>query len=245
MTNASTGSSLVISDYWGTTVSIDYVSLLNMPKATVNADLYCYGLLVTSGDWGGVKLSDLLNQVGVDQAVASISFTATDGYRALIPLNTAMRSDVIIAYDLDGTPLSEGLRLIVPGANGNIWIAKITSIGMSNTVVPQSIGEAGLPVSAPALNSDSNTAVQQNTQQQQLPTPTPGPTSKPSLQPANKPVQPAPTPTNVTAPAQQNSNPQNNSIPVEVGYFVALFGFVVVLAVGLLVYRRRRLVVQR
>jgi hypothetical protein len=238
MSTASSGSDLKISNLLGATTSLTPANLLSMPKTTVNAGLYCYGLLVASGDWNGVKLSDLLNQAGLDPAVASISFTASDGYTVALPINIATRPDVIIAYDLDGAPLSEGLRLVVPDVNGNIWIAQITSINMSLVVVTQSIGEAGLPVNAPALNSDSNTSVQQIIQQQQLPTPTPASTIKPS-------TQPAPTPTNATAPAQQNSNPQNNSLPVEVGYGVALFAFVVVLAVGLLIYRVRRLVVQR
>ena len=86
---------------------------------------------------GGIKLSDLLNQIGIDQSVATIDFTAQDGYLVSMPINTAMGSDIIVAYDLEGAQLKGALRLVVPEANGNIWIARITSIKMSLSSVDQ------------------------------------------------------------------------------------------------------------
>jgi len=82
-------------------------------------------------------LPDLLNQAGIDPSVATVDFIAQDGYSVSIPINTAMRSDIIVAYDLDSAQLNEVLRLVVPEANGNIWIARITSINMSISSVDQ------------------------------------------------------------------------------------------------------------
>jgi DMSO/TMAO reductase YedYZ molybdopterin-dependent catalytic subunit len=239
MSTASASSNLQITTLSGTTTTLTSANLLNMNKTFVTADLSCYGLSVANGDWGGVKLSSLLNQAGLDPTVTSINFKAQDGYIVAISINTALRSDVIIAYELDGALLSEGLRLVVPGANGNIWIAQITLISMSTGVVEQSIGESGSAPS-PAPYSEPNITTQQTTQQQQqLPTPTPSVTSKPNTQPENS-IQPDPVPTNTTDSRQQNINPPNSGLSVDDGYGVVLFGFVVVLAVGLLIYRRRR-----
>jgi hypothetical protein len=52
-----------------------------MPKTIVNANLLCYGLLIALGDWGGVKLSYLLNQAGLDTSVESINFARQTGTR--------------------------------------------------------------------------------------------------------------------------------------------------------------------
>lgn len=128
---------LTITNLNRTTINLSYDDLLAMPKTTISADLSCYGNLIFSGAWGGVRLSDLLNLAVIDQSVVAIDFTAQDGYSVSIPINTAMRSDVIVAYDLDGSQLNEVLRLVVPEANGNIWIGRITSIEMSISSVDQ------------------------------------------------------------------------------------------------------------
>ena len=116
-----------------TTATYTYNQLLAMPQTTVTADLSCDGSLIAGGDWEGVSLSYLLQQVGVDPAVASVDFLASDGYTVAIPLSEAMQPNVIIAYagaQSDGT-----LRLVVPGENGPIWIDMITSITMSNAAI--------------------------------------------------------------------------------------------------------------
>ena len=60
----------------GTTVNYSYDQLLAMPMTNVSGALYCYGNIVTFGVWGGVSLSYLLQQAGLDPAVASIDFLA-------------------------------------------------------------------------------------------------------------------------------------------------------------------------
>ena len=62
-----------------------------MPKTTTYAELYCYGDLLTSGYWGGVMLSDLINQTQISSEIASIEFFASDGYRVNIPIDLAMQ----------------------------------------------------------------------------------------------------------------------------------------------------------
>ncbi len=115
----------------GKTVTLSHDQLLSMPKTIVNADLFCYGMLLTSENWGGVKLSLLLETSELDLQASSVDFYAQDGYKATVPFCRAIQPDVIVAYDKDGVPLPETLRLVVPGANGAVWIAMITSIELS------------------------------------------------------------------------------------------------------------------
>ena len=236
---ASPDSTLQISNLSGTTITVTYANLLTMPKTTVSADLYCYGALLTSGDWGGVKLSDLLDLVGLDSSVGSIRFTAQDGYAAGIPIETAMRSDVIVAYEENGVPLAEGLRLVIPGANGNIWIAQITSISMSTAALYDSQGQPGNSATSPATPPDSNTTTNPTTQQTSTQQQVQPQTSTPKNQTAIQPVAP---PANIIEPEQspQHQGSSSQGVPVEVGYGVALFGFIAVIAVGFVVFRRRK-----
>ena len=104
---------LGVTDLSGTYAEFTYAHILEMPKTIVNADLYCDGALATYGDWGGVLLGYLLTQAQITPPeVGSIQFVASDGYQTALPINIAI--DLIIAYERNGQPLAEGLRLIVP-----------------------------------------------------------------------------------------------------------------------------------
>ena len=111
------------------TLTITLADIIAMPRTTVGAELTCYGLPLQDGDWTGVKLGFLLGEVGVIEPNMAVTFKASDGYEVKdFPMAVAMREDVILAYELDGQPLPETIRLVVPGANGNVWIKLITQI---------------------------------------------------------------------------------------------------------------------
>ncbi|MCW4004079.1 MAG: molybdopterin-dependent oxidoreductase [Candidatus Bathyarchaeota archaeon] len=169
----------------GTTITLPPDYLLTLPKTTVYAELYCYGNLVTDGYWGGVKLTDLISQAGgLDENVDSIYFEAQDGYKVHIPIKTAVREDVLVAYEKDGAPLPEGLRLVIPNANGNLWIALITSMTMSTLQIPEgrSSGTDSSPLSIPFTPSQQAST---QPQPQVQPTPTMQPDNNINTTPVN------------------------------------------------------------
>jgi hypothetical protein len=231
---ASTEGNLKVINLAGTTVNYTYDQLMAMPKSNVSADLNCYGAPVTSGNWSGVSLSYLLQQVGMDPAVSSIDFLAQDGYAVNIPLQVAMQPGVIIAYEVNGSPLSEGLRLVVPGANGNIWIALITSITMSTSVISVSQSVAGNGIEPPTDSTGQSSTQQQEPVQTQPTTPKNENSTEPVVPPAN-----------VTQPAQKASTPPESSpeglgFPVVVAYAIALGATVALVAVGYFIHKDRR-----
>jgi hypothetical protein len=222
----------------GTTTNITYDQLLAFPKTTVNAEIYCYGIPITGGTWGGVMLSELLNQTGVDPGVVSLSFTAQDGYKVNIPIADALRSDVILAYEKDGSPLIETLRLVVPYANGNMWISMVTSITMSSSFATLDPAQIAATVKTPMDNNAQ--LIQQQINQPAKPTPTiytPIPTPP---APSNSTI-PLPTasPTNTYQPPNQNI-PMNTSIPTEIIYTVALGAVIALVIASFIVYRTRQ-----
>jgi len=227
---------LQITNLAGATINLTYDDILALPKTTVSADLSCYGNPVATGDWRGVKLSDLLDQAGIDPAATSINFKAQDGYAVSIPTDTAMRPDVIVAYDLNGSPLAETLRLVVPDANGNLWIAMITSISMSIAQLNQ--GVSGNSEQKPYEQTQSSSNITTQPSQQQQPQVQPTPTASSNLT-AVEPVAP---PTNVTQPQSNQiaSGQQGFGFPVE-GVYGVVFGIAVAVgAVSFVVYSRKK-----
>jgi hypothetical protein len=147
--------------------------LVSMPQTTVNADLYCYGNLVTSGNWIGVKVSYLLEMAEYNEQAISVKFYAEDGYTINVPVEEALRDDVIIAYKKDGQLLPEALRLVIPDTNGNLWISMINQVTLSADV--SSSSQSGL---------NTLKSIQPSAKPTQSPTPPSTPTPSPELTPS-------------------------------------------------------------
>lgn len=105
--------------------------LFAMPKTTIDAPIICAGpppSFVTRGNWTGVRLWLLLQEAGVLNGAIKVAFYAQDGFTTDLTIEMAQRDDVIIAYEKDGMPLNEKLRLVVPNSWGYKWISQLTRI---------------------------------------------------------------------------------------------------------------------
>jgi hypothetical protein len=106
-----------------------------MPKTTVNATLYCVGTpdrSLENGNWAGVRLAFLLENAGVSPDAIKIAFYAKDGYTTDLTITQAEQENIILAYEKDGMPLPENLRLVVPGRWGYKWISQVDRIELVN-----------------------------------------------------------------------------------------------------------------
>jgi DMSO/TMAO reductase YedYZ molybdopterin-dependent catalytic subunit len=97
---------------------------------------------VGNAEWTGVPLRDVLGDAGVEEGALEVLFTGLDrgvegeveqDYERSLPLDEAMREDVLLAFEMNGLPLlpQHGfpLRLIVPGWYGMThvkWLTRIT-----------------------------------------------------------------------------------------------------------------------
>jgi DMSO/TMAO reductase YedYZ molybdopterin-dependent catalytic subunit len=87
--------------------------------------------------WRGVRLKELLKEVGADEETArDVIFRAADGYHDSIPFSRAMEDDVMLAYLMNGEKLPKDhgfpVRLIVPGLYGIKNVKWITEIEVYN-----------------------------------------------------------------------------------------------------------------
>jgi sulfane dehydrogenase subunit SoxC len=97
---------------------------------------------VGTAEWGGTPLRSLLEEAGVDESAVDVVFTGLDRgledgveqqYERSLPLEEALRDDVLLAYEMNGEPLPPQhgfpLRLLVPGWYGMTsvkWLGRIT-----------------------------------------------------------------------------------------------------------------------
>jgi hypothetical protein len=215
------------SNGFNNSVSFSLSDLHAMPETTVTSDLSCYGRLIETGLWGGVSLRELLAQAGYTDGNANLQFYASDGYTTSLKLSDDISPNVIVAYDLGGNPLPEILRLVVPDANGEAWISKITSISIND------------PSTHPVSPNPAAAEIIANQRALQQPTPTPpSPTSQPT-------VKPTPQPT-VSAPSNQPTQHQNaisssakspNTYPIIIGAIAVVAATV---AIAFLFYKRKK-----
>ena len=116
-------------------LSIAFEELVAMPRSKVYAELYCVDAprnVLAKGNWTGVRLGLIMENAGVSLEAVKVAFYAEDGFATDLEVATAMREDVILAYERDGEPLSEKLRLVVPGKWGYKWISRVTHIELVN-----------------------------------------------------------------------------------------------------------------
>ena len=102
-----------------------------MPQTTISTALICVDFpttIVTQGNWTGVKLSTLLNQTGILPEAIKVAFYANDGYSTDLTIAAAKSDSIILATSKDGAPLSEVIRLVVPGHWGYKWISQVVKI---------------------------------------------------------------------------------------------------------------------
>lgn len=120
--------SLLVDGFVQRPLNLTLNELIAMPRSTVYAELYCLpavgssGVLVDHGNWTGVRLELVLEKAGVSPQAVKVAFYAEDGFTTDLTVTTAMREDTVLAYEKDGKPLPEKLRLAVPNMWGYKWI---------------------------------------------------------------------------------------------------------------------------
>lgn len=92
------------------------------------------GLQIGNANWTGCRLKDILMEAGLEENAKKIIFFCEDLYSTAIDLPSLMSDNVLLAYAMNGKPLSREhgypVRLIIPGRYGMKnpkWIRRIVA----------------------------------------------------------------------------------------------------------------------
>jgi DMSO/TMAO reductase YedYZ molybdopterin-dependent catalytic subunit len=108
--------------------------LRDMDPTHLRRDFQCVtGWRVSDVSWKGVGLAALLDRAGLAEGAGGVRFHSFDGtYTESLTLEQARRSDVIVAYELEGKPISNAhggpVRLYVAPMYGYKSIKWLESI---------------------------------------------------------------------------------------------------------------------
>jgi DMSO/TMAO reductase YedYZ molybdopterin-dependent catalytic subunit len=115
-------------------LSLSVADLARRQRTRLTSDFQCVtGWRVPGVRWGGVRLSTVLDEAGVQPGQHAVQFTSYDGtYTESLTLAQARRADVLVADTLDGAPIGRAhggpVRLLVApmyGYKSCKWLAEI------------------------------------------------------------------------------------------------------------------------
>jgi DMSO/TMAO reductase YedYZ molybdopterin-dependent catalytic subunit len=115
-------------------LSLDVHALRALPRAHQVSDFHCVtGWSVDNVRWGGVRLKDLFAEARPHPEAHALRFTSAEvPYVDYLTLRQGLLPDVMLAYEMDGSPLSRAhgapLRLVIPrmyGYKGVKWLSRI------------------------------------------------------------------------------------------------------------------------
>jgi len=123
-------------------LDLSFNDLLAIPPTELVRDFQCVtGWRVPDVPWKGVRLRDILDRAGVLDDGDAVRFVSFDGaYSESLTLSQARRNDVMVAYELEGEPLSSAhggpARLYVAPMYGYKSLKWLQSIEVTRRVVP-------------------------------------------------------------------------------------------------------------
>lgn len=126
---------LTIDGLVGVPQSITYDQLRALPSAEQVSTFHCVtGWTIHDVHWRGVRFADLLAAAQPSAETRVLTFTSAEKpYVDTLSFDQAHLSDVMLAYEMDGKPLSRPhgapVRVVIPemyGYKGVKWVERIT-----------------------------------------------------------------------------------------------------------------------
>jgi DMSO/TMAO reductase YedYZ molybdopterin-dependent catalytic subunit len=123
-------------------VSLSFAELRALPRAEQVSTFHCVtGWTVSNVTWAGVRFHDLLAAARPTAAARALTFvSAEQPYTDSLTLDQAGLKDAMLAYEMDGKPLSRPhgapVRVVIPDMYGykNVkWVERITVTDRAET----------------------------------------------------------------------------------------------------------------
>jgi DMSO/TMAO reductase YedYZ molybdopterin-dependent catalytic subunit len=115
-------------------MTLTYAQLRSLPKVEEVRDFHCVtGWSVKNVHWGGVRLRDFLARAAPGRHAEGVRFVSAEKpYTDYLTMSQASLPDVLLAYEMDGKPLSRAhgapVRLVMPEMYGYKSVKWVESI---------------------------------------------------------------------------------------------------------------------
>ncbi len=121
--------------------TLSWQDLQTLPKTTVNGRLTSVTRWSVGGNWGGVRLSDLLQHVKASPTVRYVRFWSHDlVYDTSIPIEIALKEKTLLAWEFDGEYLTEDyggpVRAFVPYLWGYKSAKSVVKVELLDKYIP-------------------------------------------------------------------------------------------------------------
>src|SRR3954454_10220421 len=130
-------------------LSLDYEALRRLPRAEQVSTFHCVtGWTVRNVHWAGVRLKHLLELAQPLPSATAIRFVSMEvPYDDSLTIRQALLPDVMLAYELDGHPLSRPhgapARVVIPdmyGYKGVKWLTRMELVAKQPTGYWEGLG---------------------------------------------------------------------------------------------------------
>jgi DMSO/TMAO reductase YedYZ molybdopterin-dependent catalytic subunit len=134
--------------------SFSLADLKAMPRAEQVSDFHCVtGWSVANVHWAGVRLPELLRQAGATGGVSSLRFVSAESpYEDSLTLRQASLPDVMLAYEMNGGPISRPhgapVRLVMPEMYGYKSVKWVSHVELGRSTQPGFWEQHGYDVDA-------------------------------------------------------------------------------------------------
>jgi DMSO/TMAO reductase YedYZ molybdopterin-dependent catalytic subunit len=129
--------SLHVGGLVGNRLEFSYEEFLTLPGQEQYTTMQCIsnyvgGELMGNALWRGVRLNEVLARAGLLPGASHVLFRCADGYTVSISIEFALRDQVVLAYQMNGEPLTHKhgypVRLLTPGIYGMMHPKWITDV---------------------------------------------------------------------------------------------------------------------
>ena len=131
-------------------LALTYDEIVRLPRSIADARLTSVTRWSVRGQWGGVRLSDLLALAKPGPEATYVQCVSYRGiYTTCIPLDVALQERTLLAYEFDGEPLDADyggpVRILCPYLWGYKSAKSIVAITLETRSVPGFWEERGYP----------------------------------------------------------------------------------------------------
>ena len=130
-------------------LALDYAALRRLPRVEQVSTFHCVtGWTVTNVRWAGVRIADAIGPAQPQSRARALRFVSAEKpYVDYLTLDQSRLHDVLLAYEMDGKPLSRAhgapLRLVIPDMYGykNVkWLERIDLVPESEAGYWEALG---------------------------------------------------------------------------------------------------------